>query len=216
MAIHGVNLAEKLAFVLPEDPGHPDEINHLIDKAEDEEIASGKRKTSFGTDKRAEMFEAYTAANKPTTYMVGNLTSADRIELGDMGATPTMKDSGITMTMRNVQRAYEVVQRGLKGWDNQLDFNGVMVPFITETIRTGGGEFQEAVASSCMVHLPQSVIMSLSTEILRKNGMTAELEKNSEGASLPLTDLNSKIGGAVNAQPTSKANADATNPQKEK
>ena len=192
MAIRGVNLAEKEAWVHPEDPGHPDhpEYKAAIEKGQEPE--------------------------KPTTYYLGNLTAHDRIELGDMGATPTMRDGGITMSLRNTQRAYEVVKRGLKGWDNQLDHDGKPAKFEEGTLRTATGGFQKCADDAAMIHLPQQIINDLATEILKKNGMTNELEKKFDGASPQSDVLSSVIGDAPLAPPTSNESADAPKQQKGK
>ena len=192
MAIRGVNLAEKEAWVHPEDPGHEDHADYKA------AIAAGK------------------TPEQPTVYYLGNLTSEDRIELGDMGATPTMRDGGITMSLRNTQRAYEVVRRGLKGWDNQLDHDGKPAAFEMGTVRTSTGSFQPCVEGSSMQHLPQMIINDLAQKILEKNGMTAELEKKSEGASPLHADLSSVIGAAPTVPTPSNVNGDAQPPQNEK
>lgn len=192
MAIRGVNLAEKEAFIHPDDPGHEDhpDYQEAVKKGNDPE--------------------------KPTIYYLGNLTTEDRIELGDMGATPTMRDGGITMSLRNTQRAYQVVKRGLKGWDNQIDHNGKPAAFTEGTLYTASGSFQKCAGDDCLVHLPQQIINDLAQKILEKNGMTAELEKKSAGASLQSVGLSSVIGDAPTAPPPSNENADAPKAQKGK
>lgn len=190
MAIRGVNLAEKEAWVHPEDPGHEDHPDYkaAVEKGEEPE--------------------------KPTIYYLGNLTASDRIELGDMGATPTMRDGGITMSLRNTQRAYEVVKRGLKGWDNQLDHDGKPAKFEEGTLRTATGGFQKCADDASMIHLPQQIISDLATQILKKNGMTNELEKKFEGASLQSAGLSSVIGDAPAAPTlTSESEAAPTKPK---
>ena len=184
MAIRGVNLAEKEPFIHPDDPGHED---HAEFKAA---VKAGK------------------PTEKPTTYYIGNLTAADRVELGDMGATPTMRDGGITMSLRNTARAYEVVKRGLKDWDNQLAHDDKPAKFTMGTVRTATGDFQPCVDDSSMLFLPNFIINSLAQKILEKNGMSIELEKKSEGASSLSDDLSSVIGDAPLAPPTNNENGD--------
>lgn len=179
MAIRGVNLVEKEEYIHPDDPGHPDH---------EDRIAAEK---------------AGKTPEEPTIYYIGNLTANDRVEFGDMSATPTMRDGGITMALRNVQKAYAVVQRGLKGWKNMQDSNGKIVEFKTSTVRSGSGGFVEAVSDDCMVHLPQSVILDLSIEIQRKNGMTNALAKKFEEPSLPSDVLSSVTGLAATDAPSS-------------
>lgn len=185
MAIRGVNLAEKEEFIHPDDPGHED---HPEYKAA---IKAGKE------------------PEKPTVYYLGNLTTEDRIELGDMGATPTMRDGGITMSLRNTQRAYQVVKRGLKGWDNQLDHNGNPAKFTEGTHATSTGSFQKCADDASLVYLPQQIINDLAQQILSKNGMTAELEKKSAGASSQSEGLSSVIGDVPVVPTISVPSADA-------
>ena len=187
MAIKGVNLNEKEEFILPEDPGHPENPAH--------ELAV----------KKGEQPE------KPTIYYIGNLTSNDRVELGDMTATPTMRDGGITMTMRNTKRVYEVVRRGLKGWDNQQDYKGVPVKFETETAKTQAGDFLEVASDQTLRHLPTHVLGQIATRVLEKNGMQEELAKKSEGASPLNEDLLSGIGDVPNV-PTINDEKEAAKP----
>ena len=192
MAIRGVNLAEKEPFILPDDPGHEDHEDYKA------AIAAGKD------------------PEKPTVYYLGNLTAEDRIELGDMGATPTMRDGGITMSLRNTQRAYQVVKRGLKGWDNQLDHTDKPVKFVEGTLRTATGGFQPCADDRSLLHLPQHIINALAAKILEKNGMTGELEKKSAGASSQSEGLSSVIGDAPIALPISSENEAAPNQRKGK
>lgn len=190
MAIRGVNLTEKENFIHPDDEGHPEHAAFKL------AIESGK------------------TPELPTVYHIGNLTSNDRVEFGDMAATPTMKDGGITMSLRNVQKAYAVVQRGLKGWENMLDADGKPVAFTTTTGRDSVGGFPVIVSPDCMVHLPQFVIVALSNEIQRKNGMSGELSKKFEGQSQLSDELNSVIGNVgLDAAPTSDLSEVAPNPQ---
>lgn len=185
MAIKGVNLNEKEEFILPEDPGHPDHAEYQL------AVKNGN------------------TPEKPTTYYIGNLTSNDRVELGDMTATPTMRDGGITMTMRNTQRSYEVVRRGLKGWENQQDYNGQPVKFETETAKTLSGDFLEVASNKVLAHLSNAMIVQIATRILEKNGMQEDLAKKSEGASPLSEDLLSGIGDVPNVPTINDEKEDA-------
>lgn len=192
MAIRGVNLAEKEQYIHPDDPGHEDHPEYK--KA----IESGK------------------TPEQPTIYFLGNLTTEDRIELGDMGATPTMRDGGITMSLRNTQRAYEVVKRGLKGWENQLDHDGKPAKFTEGTLKTASGQFRTCVDDSALSHLPTQIINDLASKILEKNGMTVALEKKFEGASPQSEGLNSVIGDAPVVPPISNESGDVLDQPNEK
>lgn len=154
MAIRGVNLKEQEQVIHPSDPGHPEHEDYI--KADIE-----------GRTPEA-----------PTKYFIGNLTANDRVMFGDMTASPTMKDGAITMDLRNTKKAYEVVRRGLRNWENQQDSDGNVVPFKMGTGQDDTGDFVSKVDESCMVHLPHEIIMWLSGRIQEKNGMTVGLSKN--------------------------------------
>lgn len=185
MAIRGVNLKEKEIVIHPDDTGNPEHPEYIA------AVKANKK------------------PDEPTKYYIGNLTADDRVEFGDMSATPTMRDGGITMDLRNTQKAYEVVRRGLKGWDNQQDSEGKPVAFKTGTGNDGGGKFTEVVSNECMQHLPNFVIMWLSNEIQQKNGMVAELAKKSDAQSQLLEDLNSVTGTATDVVTQNEPSVDA-------
>lgn len=205
MAIHGVNLAERADYILTDDPGHPDNVK----KEAERRISSSNAYENLDAAIAAVEAEP---DYRPTVFQIGNLTDGDRVELGDMTASPSMKDGEIRMNNQRVRKAYEVVRRGLKGWENMLSASGETVPFEKETHRSGAGSFNEAVSAKCMLHLPQLAIVELSGAILDKNGMRTALEKKFDGALPQLDDLNFGIGDAPNAAPPNKPNEDAPNP----
>lgn len=190
MAIKGVNLNEKEEFILPEDPGNPEHPEYKL------AVETGK------------------TPEAPTIYYIGNLTSNDRVELGDMTALPTMRDGGITMAMRNTQRAFEVVRRGLKGWSNQLDWMGKPVPFETTTARTTSGQFIEVASEGSLSQLTNDIILQISAQILEKNGMSEATAKKSEGVSPLSADLSLLTGDAPIAAPSNNPSEDAPKKQK--
>jgi hypothetical protein len=198
MALKGVSLAEREEFISRDDAGHPKNITAEVDKR----IAAAMvgRKTALGDDKEAEIRKAVTSHDdfKPTQFYIGNLTRAQRIELGDMGATPTMKDGGITMSMQRTKRAYSLVQGALKGWDNMYDHEGAPAIFALGTSQVGTG-FASSASDASMAHLSQELVHELAAAILDKNGMRTELEKNFEGASQPSADPLSMVGAAPTA-----------------
>jgi len=184
MAIRGVNLREAEEYILKDDPAHPDNI-----------------------EKSAKVID-----EKPTVFLIGNLTAGDRVELGDMVASPSMKDGAITMSQRRVNKAYEVVRKGLKGWNNMEDYEGKQVAFKEETAQTPQGAFQKVASGESLMHLPQSAIIELSNAILDKNGMRGELEKKLDGASLQSDESLFGIGGAMDAPTPTNEPEDAPNP----
>ena len=184
MAIKGVSLAEKEPYILKDDPGHP-------------ENAEFKAAQSAGSE-----------PEKPTTFYIGNLTKADRVEIGDMTASPSMRGDTITMTMKRVERDYLIVQRGLKGWDNMLAHDGRPVKFETET-QQQGGKFIVGPSDECLSHLPQEAINEIAGAILDKNGMRSAVEKNFEGASPQPVAQPFAIGDAPNAPTIRNESEDA-------
>jgi hypothetical protein len=146
---------------------------------------------------------------KPTIFRIGNLTAGDRVELGDMVSSPSMKDGTITMSLRRVNKAYEVVRKGLKGWDNFIGFDGNEVKFKEETAQSPQGAFLKVASAESLLHLPQEAIIELSNAILDKNGMRSELEKKFDGAS-SLSDASLFGTGLVTDAPLiSNENEDA-------
>ena len=188
MAIRGVSLSEQEEVILPHDPGHPDHPEYK--KA----IKEGREPES------------------PTKFFIGNLTKGCRIEIGDMSASPTMKDGGVTMDLRNTKRAYAVVQRGLMGWENMLDSSGKPVKFEQQTIQTASG-FVKGASDASMLVLSGDEIRVLAKMILDKNGMTRQVEGNFGGQSPQSGDLLSALGNVIPAQQTSNVSEDAPPPQ---
>lgn len=180
MAIRGVSLAEREDYILREDPGHPDHP---------EFIAAQK---------------ANQTPDKPTTFFIGNLTRADRIEMNDMTTTPVMSGSTVSMTTQRTRKAYEVVRRGLKGWDNMLDAEGNPAKFETITDQVGASSFREVVSDTSMSVLSSQHIMELADAILLKNGMTEDMAKNFGSVSQPSGDQHSQDGHVQDA-PTNKS-----------
>lgn len=184
MAIRGVSMAEREEVILPHDPGHPE--NPAYKKA----VKKGQ------------------TPEEPTKFYVGNLTKACRIEIGDMSASPTMKDGGVTMDMRNTKRAYTIVQRGLADWSNMLDHNGKPARFGSTTLQTANG-FVKGADDETMQLLSGEDIRVLSVKILEKNGMTKQTEGNFEEPLLPSADQPFEDGPVTDAQSISNGNEDA-------
>lgn len=146
----------------------------------------------------------YDESEKPTIFYIGNLTQGDRVEIGDITMTPTMSNTGVSMSMQRMKKAYLTVQRGIKGWDNFLDENGKAIAFETTTEKDATGKFREVLDHDSVLRLDSDTIFELSDAILKKNGMTKELAKNSDTPS-PLSLETLLTGGtAPDATETSK------------
>jgi len=184
MAIHGVSLAEREEVILKSDPGHPDNPEYKA------------------------AVEAGRTPEKPTKFFIGNMTKADKIELGDIGTSPTMRDGAITMENHRTKRAYTAVQRSLKGWDNFI-INGKKVPFEEGTVATASGQLVAGASDGSMAKLPLDVVHELSDIILEKNGMTRQAEKNFASLLQPSAGASSETGAAANAQQSSSESEDA-------
>lgn len=188
MAIRGVSLAETEEVILPSDPGHPDNPAY-------------KAATKAGKEPET-----------PTKFLIGNLTQACRVEIGDMTTSPTMRDGGVTMELKRTKRAMETVKRGLRGWSNMLDAKGKVIPFVEGTIPTAAG-FVKGASDESLAHLPAEVIFELAVKILEKNGLSKAMEGNFDGVSLQSPGDNSAIGDATIAAPTSSESEAAPQPQ---
>lgn len=188
MAVHGVSLSEREPVILNDDPGNPEHPDYkkAVEKGQTPET--------------------------PTTFYIGNLSRADRIEIGDMRPTPSVQGNAMTMQNRQAQKAYETVARGLKGWDNMLTADGKPATF-EETTEQRGGKFLPVVAESSMQILTYAMIEELSEKILEKNGLKEATVGNSAGASLQSIGLGSLIGDAPNAPQTSSESEDVPQPQ---
>ena len=184
MAIRGVSMAETEEVILPSDPGNPENTAY---------------KTAVKLGQEPE---------KPTKFIIGNLTQACRVEIGDMTTTPTMRDGGVTMEMKRTKRAYETVRRGLRGWSNFVDDKGKVIPFEEGTIPTAGG-FIKGASDNSLAHLPQEILFELAVKILEKNGMTKAMEGNFGGVSPQSPGDNSVIGDVTAAPLMKNENEDA-------
>lgn len=188
MAIRGVSLAETEEVILASDPGNPEHPDYK--KA----IEEGRK------------------PEEPTKFMIGNLTAACRVEIGDLTTSPTMRDGGVTMELKRTKRATVTVQRGLRGWSNMLDNAGKPIKFAEGTVQTQAG-FVKGASEESLQYLPQEVIFELAVKILEKNGLSKVVEGNSSGVSSPSPDPLSAIGDVTNVLPINNANEAAPAPQ---
>lgn len=133
---------------------------------------------------------------KPTIFYIGNLSQADRVEIGDITMTPTMSNTGVSMSMQRMKKTYLTVQRGLKGWENFTDTSDKPTPFEAGTDKDGTGKFRPVVKDECMLRLSSEMIFELADAILIKNGMSKELAKNS-GTPSPQSLETLLMGGIV-------------------
>jgi hypothetical protein len=194
MAIRGLSLAEREPHVLKSDPAHPDNIKT---EAYQRLLATGNAVPS--DEELAEMEgKVREEIGQPTVFYLGVLTKADRIELGDMTNTPTMKGDGISIGNRRTQRSYEAVRRGLRGWDNFLTEEGRPIPFKEGTMQAGAG-FAKVLHDECFAYLPVDVVHELSDAIFLRNGMSPDLEKKSASQSRPADALPFASGAAETA-----------------
>lgn len=179
MAIKGLSLAEKEAYILKDDPGHPDNVGE--------------------------------SGEKPTIFYIGNLTQTDRVEIGDITMTPTMSNTGVSMSMQRMKKTYLTVQRGLKGWENFTDEAGKPIPFEQGTDKDGTGKFRPVVKDDGMLRLSSDVIFELAEAVLVKNGMTKELVKNSDTPSQQSLETLLMGGIVPTATETFEESVDALN-----
>lgn len=194
MAIRGLSLAEREAHVLKSDPAH---IDNIRTEAYQRLVRAGNSVPT--DDERIDMEDAVREeVGKPTVFYIGVLTKADRIELGDMTNTPTMKDNGISIGNRRTQRSYEAVRRGLRGWENFLDENGRNIPFKEGTTQAGAG-FAKVMHDDCFAYLPVDVVHELADAIFARNGMSPDFEKKFASQSRPADALPSAIGDVTTA-----------------
>lgn len=189
MAIHGVSFSESEEVILPSDPGHPE---HPAYKAAEK---AGKKPET------------------PTKFKIANLTKASKIELGDIGTSPTMRNNAITIENLRTKKAFECVQRALRGWSNFTDENGKAIPFEMGTVATIHGTFIPAASDDSMSRLPFDVVFELAELILEKNGMTRQVEKNLENLSPLLNGDSLEIGDAANAQSNNNESEDVPKKQ---
>lgn len=184
MAIKGVSHAEREEIILPSDPGHPDHEDYKA------AIKAGRE------------------PEKPTKFFVGNLSKGCRIELGDIGTSPTMREGAITMENRRTKRSYEAVQRALRGWENFTDASGNPIPFELGTVMTNSGPVKGATDET-MTRLSADIIFELAEAVLEKNGMIRGLAKGSEAPLSQLGEAISEIGAATTAPQSNENNEDA-------
>jgi hypothetical protein len=181
MAIKGVSMREREDIILTEDPGHPDH-------------AEFKDAVARGIE-----------PPKPTKFFIAPLTKGDRVELGDMGASPTLRDGAVTMDMRNTRRDYATVERSLRGWENLLDDDGNLIPFpqALGTASTGYGMVPVAPPEA-MIRLDHDTIAQLAQIIREKNGMTKALMGNLPPPSPQPVEKPFESGAAKDAAKPSK------------
>lgn len=185
MALRGVSLQETEEFIHPDDPGHEDHAEY----------------------KKAIKMDL--APEKPTVYKIGNLTQADRVYLGDLTNTPSLREGQMLMTSRNTMRMYEYVKRGLKGWENQLDHEGKPVEFKLATMQDQDGTMRPCVSEESMNILPRSIIFDIAEQIRDKNGMTEDLVKKFSGVSSQPDDQLSETGDVPNVPTNNEQSEDA-------
>ena len=179
MAIKGLTMAERERVVLPSDTGHPEHPEYL--KA----VKEGRE------------------TDAPTVFIISPLSKGCRVELGDMGPSPVMRDGEVRMDLRGTKRNFAVVERALRGWENYNDENGQPIAFgELGTIQTAAGLVPGA-SGAAMQRLHIDTINELASIILSKNGVTKEIVGNSAQLSQPSGGNPSETGLATVAPTTS-------------
>lgn len=202
MAVYGLSLAEREPYILKNDPGHPENLKKEFDTkvsawtAKNESLPSQDERNAIES-------EVKRAAGDPTIFFVGNLRNEDRIRILDMRQAPTMKDGTISMTTNVARRNYELVQHGLKGWDNFMVPDDSAKEYKSLEFKMGtaqGSSFSAVASSDSMARLTRDMIDELAGAIIDKNGMGDALAKKFEAALLQQDDVLSEIGDAQPAQ----------------
>ena len=166
MAIRGVSMAEVARLTLKSDPGHPEHADHI------DAVANGKE------------------PEQPTVFVVGVMTTSDRIVFSDTpNSTPMLRDGAMVMQTMRAAKAYEMVRRCLKGWENMVGADDQPLPFVTETFKRRDGTPFEGANDETLSALPIDVIIELSEEIATANGLEASLAKK-------LLTLSQQSGGS--------------------
>lgn len=176
MAIRGLSLAERTAYILKDDPAHPDNIRDEVAKR----VSRAKGKVS---DKEREAIEQAVRdeAGEPTIFYIGNLTHEDKIYLNDLvGGLEQTREGSMRMLNRNTQRIYDCVKRGLTGWENYFDDNGNVIVFELVPGVTPSGKPRKFVSDELLARIRIDHLRELASEILKQNGVTTELEKKLE------------------------------------
>jgi hypothetical protein len=111
-----------------------------------------------------------------TVFTLGTLTGRQRMYLKDSAIgfqSDDTQESGMSMSFKSNQTAYEVVRLGLVGVENFLDKDGNEIAL--ERVSTVvGGVTTQAVSEKFMCRLDDDTIRELSTEILGVNTLTEE------------------------------------------
>lgn len=176
MAIRGLSLAERTAYILKDDPAHPDNIRDEVAKR----VSRAKGKVS---DKEREAIEQTVReeAGEPTTFYLGNLTHEDKIYLNDLvGGLEQTREGSMRMLNRNTQRIYDCVKRGIVGWENYFDDQGNVIAFELVPGVTPSGKPRKFVSEDLLSRIRLDHLRELASEILKQNGVTTELEKKLE------------------------------------
>lgn len=181
MAIRGISMAETANVILKSDPGHPDHPEYAAAIAAGNEVPA------------------------PTIFIVGAMTTSDRIELSDTASSsPQLRDGAMVMQPQRAAKAFATVRRCLKGWENMLGADDQPVPFTTETFKRRDGTPFEGADDATLSTLPMDVIIELAEEISERNGLEASVAKKLALLSQQSGE-SSSLGSLVQAaHPTSK------------
>jgi hypothetical protein len=176
MAVRGLSFAERTAYILKDDPAHPDNIKEAAKKR------LAKIKNPSNEDRENATEASIEAAGDPTVFLLGNLSHEDKIYLSDViGGLEQTRDGNMRMSNKQTLRIFECVKRGLVGWENFLDDKGEAIAFETVPGMSETGKPRKFVSPDCLQRIRLEHMRELSTELLRLNGVTSDLEKKLEG-----------------------------------
>lgn len=117
-----------------------------------------------------------TGTPEATVWVLGTLTGRQRMYLKDSAIgfqSDDTQESGMSMSFKSNQTAYEVVRLGLVSVKNFLDEQGNEIPLERVSVVVSGITTQ-AVSDKFMNRLDDDTIRELSTEILGSNTLTEE------------------------------------------
>jgi hypothetical protein len=104
---------------------------------------------------------------------------------------------------------FECIRRGLAGWENFIDDNGQVIAFEDVPGMSETGKPRRFVSPDCLKRLRLDHVRELSSEIMKLNGVTSEIEKKLEGLLQQQSDPLSLDGPVPNAESGKNQSEDA-------
>ena len=177
MAIRGLSMIERQAFILSFDPAHPDSIKAAVDRR-----VESREGANHDVDRNAIEDSVRELAGEPTIFYLGNLTHDDRTYLADMsGNFEQTREGNMRMRNQNTLRVTETVRRGLVGWENFYDDKGNLIPFEMVPGVDDRGKPRKVISPACLSAMTIDMMREVAAEILKINGVTTDLEKKLDG-----------------------------------